>query len=96
MVKKHKKIGRPAKPKELTEIEKDLLIIKSATHTSSDSEYSERAGEEVKRIEEKGDVEAKGGEDSRGVKRRRPAPTEPLTMCIKRVKTEGGDEFRID
>ncbi|XP_013185110.2 uncharacterized protein LOC106130742 [Amyelois transitella] len=36
-----KPVGRPAKPKELTEIEKDLLIIKSATNgLSSDSECS--------------------------------------------------------
>ncbi|XP_052752837.1 uncharacterized protein LOC113514497 [Galleria mellonella] len=34
-------IGRPAKPRELTEIEKDLLIIKNATNgLSSDSECS--------------------------------------------------------
>lgn len=34
-------VGRPAKPRELTEIEKDLLIIKNATNgISSDSECS--------------------------------------------------------
>lgn len=37
------RVGRPNKPKELTEIEKDLLIIKSATNgLSSDSECSVR------------------------------------------------------
>ncbi|CAH2984920.1 unnamed protein product [Chilo suppressalis] len=36
-------VGRPAKPRELTEIEKDLLIIKNATNgLSSDSECSGR------------------------------------------------------
>lgn len=35
-------VGRPAKPRELTEIEKDLLIIKQATSLSSDSEGSGR------------------------------------------------------
>ncbi|KAL0860813.1 hypothetical protein ABMA27_009357 [Loxostege sticticalis] len=36
-------VGRPAKPRELTDIEKDLLIIKNATNgLSSDSESSSR------------------------------------------------------
>lgn len=42
-----KPLGRPPKPKELTEIEKDLLIIKSATTVSS-NESSRRQSVEVK------------------------------------------------
>lgn len=41
--KQKNRVGRPNKPRELTEIEKDLLIIKSATNgMSSDSECSVR------------------------------------------------------
>ncbi|KAL4714612.1 hypothetical protein ACJJTC_002177 [Scirpophaga incertulas] len=44
-----KPLGRPPKPKELTEIEKDLLIIKRATNSiSSDSESNSRLSANIK------------------------------------------------
>ncbi|CAH2237590.1 jg6296 [Pararge aegeria aegeria] len=52
------KVGRPYKPRELTEIEKDLLIIKNATNSiSSESESSSLLSIDSK--------------DSKGLKRRR-------------------------
>lgn len=59
------KLGRPPKPKELSEIEKDLLIIKNATNgISSDSDCSGRLSsiESIKDL--KASKRKRGGEMS--------------------------------
>ncbi|XP_069362911.1 uncharacterized protein [Maniola hyperantus] len=63
---------RPYKPRELTEIEKDLLIIKSASNgISSDSESSRLS------------IDSK---DSKGMKRKRTEDT--LSPSTKKIKTD--------
>lgn len=57
-----KPLGRPPKPKELTEIEKDLLIIKSATTVSS-NESSRRQSVEEKQEPLKNKVNSNSAEE---------------------------------
>ncbi|XP_053619416.1 uncharacterized protein LOC128680356 [Plodia interpunctella] len=79
-------VGRPAKPKELTEIEKDLLIIKSATNgLSSDSECNSRLSS------------VEGDRNSKALKRKRVSfSSEDIVLnypSVKKVKldVEKGD-----